>query len=119
MTQEEAKDYVITHMPCTMKGIVTLFDTYFHGTVTLDKLVGTNPKLLGYNTLVFYLKFPADIMAEAHPMPQLKFLLKCFRAWCAFHEFKIVRDGFDVEVFGQYIFWIKPPIEIKEDRRGR
>jgi hypothetical protein len=118
MTQEEAKEYVMTHVPCTMTGIVTLFDTYFHGTVKLEKLVGMNAKLLGYNRLVFYMQFPADIIAEAHPMPQLKFLLKCFRAWCAYHDFKIDKEGFDGEAFGLYVAWVKPAIEIKEDRRG-
>jgi hypothetical protein len=118
MTQEEAKDYVLTHLPCTMKGIVSLFDLYFHGTVTLEKLVGLQARTLGCAKLVFHLKFQAEVMAEAHPMPQFKHLIKCFRAWCAFHNFKIEREGFDVEVFGNYIVWIKPPVEIKEDRRG-
>jgi hypothetical protein len=117
MTSEEAKEYVMTHLPCSMKGVVTLFDTYFHGTVKLEKLVGMAPKFLGYNTLVFYLQFDPDTVAEIHPMPRFQELIKCFRAWAAFHDFKITREGWDVEVLGQYIVWVKTPIEIKEDRR--
>jgi hypothetical protein len=79
MTQEEAKDYVLTHLPCTMKGIVSLFDLYFHGTVTLEKLVGLQARTLGCAKLVFHLKFQAEVMAEAHPMPQFKHLIKCFQ----------------------------------------
>jgi hypothetical protein len=117
MTQEEAKEYVMTHLPCSMTGVVTLFDTYFHGTVKLEKLVGMAPKFLGYNTLVFYLKFDADVMAEKHPMPKHKELMRCFRLWCAYHDFKIHREGWDGESFGQYMVWTKTPVEIKEDRR--
>lgn len=116
MTTDEAKDYVLTHLPCSMKGIVTLFDAYFQGAVKLEKLVGMAPKFLGYNKLVFYLKFKDAIMAGIHPMSQFKELMKCFRAWAAFHDFKIEREDFDVEAFGLYVVWIKPPIEIKEDR---
>jgi hypothetical protein len=116
MTTEEAKDYVMTHLPCSMKGVVTLFDTYFHGTVKLEKLVGMAPKFLGYNTLVFYLRFSADAIAEPQPMPRFNGLMHCFRSWAAYHDFKIKREGFDVENLGLYIVWIKPPIEIKEDR---
>jgi hypothetical protein len=116
MTQEEAKEYVMTHLPCTMKGVVTLFDTYFHGTVTLDRLVGLNPRTLGYGRLVFYLKFDSNVMSEGHPMTKLTTYLKCFHAWAAFHNFKIERENFEREVFGGYIFWVIPPVEIKEDR---
>jgi hypothetical protein len=117
MTAEEAKEYVMTHLPCSMKGVVTLFDTYFHGTVKLEKLIGTAPKFIGYNQLIFYLRFDADIMGEKHPMPRFQALITCFRAWAAFHDFKIHREGWDVEDFGMYLVWVKPPIEIKEDRR--
>jgi hypothetical protein len=113
MTQEEAKEYVMTHLPCSMKGIVTLFDTYFHGTVKLEKLVGMAPKFLGYNKLVFYLHFTGEAMLASN----LKDLINCFRAWCAYHDFKIEREGWDVEEHRQYIVWVKTPIEIKEDRR--
>lgn len=128
MTTEEAKDYVMTHLPCTMKGIVTLFDTYFHGAVRLEKLVGLAPKFLGYNKLVFYLRFDylhfdSDTTAERHPMPRFRELMRCFRAWAAFHSFVIVREDFMIvgagggsKSYGHYVVWIKPPIEIKEDR---
>jgi hypothetical protein len=114
VTKEEAKDYVMTHLPCTIKGVEAIFDTYFHGTVKLQKLVGLTPQPLGYSTLVFYLEFNMSGIVEEVALPHFKSLMRCFRAWAAYHSFKIEREGFGTE--GNYVVWTKPHIEIKEDR---
>jgi hypothetical protein len=114
MTQEDAKEYVMTHLPCTMTGVVAIFDAYFHGTVVVEKLVGMNARTLGYAKLVFYLRIPTYVDATKH---KPTFLITCFHQWCAFHDFAVERSGFSKEPFGEYVAWIKPAIEIKEDRR--
>lgn len=118
MTTEEAKEYAITHLPCTMTGVVALFDLYFKGVVVIDKLVGMNVKLMGYNRLVFCLTFPLDAIQECHPQPKLTRLVDCFKAWCAFHNFTIEKETIDRHTL-QPIYWVVPPIEIKEDRERR
>lgn len=120
MTLEEAKDYVLTHQPCTVLGVIALFDLYFKGWLSLDKLTGLRPGVFGYRTLVFCLKFPAEVEAESHPMPKAKELHSHLLFWFSRHEFKVKKVDKEFAVAGipsTRTYWVDSACEIKEDRQ--
>jgi hypothetical protein len=114
MTQEEAKDYVLSHLPCTTTGVVALFDEHFKGIVKINSLLGLSSRFLGYTKLVLTLSFPFvdDPNTPANTRKNLEANLQW---WLKKHDFKVIKREFDNNTL-EDVLWIEPPIEIKEDR---
>jgi hypothetical protein len=116
LTSAEAKNYAMNHLPCTMSGVTELFQTDI-AHVRLHKIVGMKPGSLGYRSLVFYFQHRPirrinDMVLQVATEEQVRKYLKW---WFENKLNGIVGPCSDPGVEDQ-VWWVRVPIEIKEDR---
>jgi hypothetical protein len=111
LTPAEAKEYTLSHLPCTMRAVTELFKLDLEGHVYLDQIVGMRPSGLGYKTLVFYFRpyqHSPETVAKVYPY---------IKWWFENKLNGIVGPVTRGEITYQ-VWWVQVPIEIKEDRDG-